>query len=103
MSVKHLLTISIFYIFSGSANAHSLFLTCEQQDSQIHCTGGFSDGSSADDLPIEVISYEDEALFAGKTDKTSTFKFGVPHQDYYILLDAGPGHVVEVDMGDILQ
>lgn len=101
MSVKTLLTMGLLSCLSSVTYAHSLFLNCEQHTAKIHCTGGFSDGSGASNLPIEVVSYDDEPLLAGKTNASSQYSFGVPDKDYYILLDAGPGHVVEVDMVDV--
>lgn len=82
--------------------AHSIYLDCSSLNNQIECKGSFSDGSSASDLPIEVISYEDQLITQGHTDQNASFIFKVPTEDYYILMDAGPGHVVEVDMQDVL-
>lgn len=103
MSVNKLLATMALSLTTATAYGHSIFLNCEQQDTQVHCTGGFSDGSAADNLPIEVISYDDEPLANGMTDESSRYQFDLPTTDYYILLDAGPGHVVEVDMQDIIQ
>lgn len=85
---------------SFNAAAHSIDLTCEQEGS-VQCLTIFSDGSSADNIPYQVISYEDELLLSGKTDPDSRFSFDTPDAEYYILLDAGPGHVVELDMEEI--
>lgn len=88
-------------VCSSQAFAHSIFLDCKANDSEVECKGSFSDGSAADNLPVEVISYDDELIVQGKTDSEASFTFTSPNQDFYILMDAGPGHVVEVDMQDI--
>ncbi len=100
MSVKPLMFVAACCL-SSQVSAHSLFLNCEQQDENIACTGGFSDGTKANNLPVEVFSYDDELLAQGKTDDNSHYQFTRPDSDFYILMDAGPGHVVEVDVADI--
>lgn len=86
---------------AGNLSAHSIFVDCKDRAEAVTCQASFSDGSSAENLPFEVISYEDEPLLAGNTDSASAFVFARPQSEFYILLDAGPGHVVEVDMEEI--
>ncbi|MBB1487949.1 hypothetical protein H4O21_15185 [Oceanospirillum sp. D5] len=88
---------------SSIAMAHSINLVCSQSDKQVSCKGGFSDGSEASNLPWEVISYDDQLLYQGHTSNRSEFSFQAPGEDFYILMDAGPGHVVELDITDIEQ
>jgi len=59
--------------------------------------GGFSDGSNAPGLALEVISYDEKILLSDKLDKNSTITFKRPPGSFYILFDAGAGHTVEVD------
>lgn len=92
---------ALLMLISCSAAAHSIFLECENAGENINCKGSFSDGSVASDLPFEVISYEDELLLSGRSDDRSSFSFPAPAGEYFILLDAGPGHVIELDMLDI--
>ncbi len=87
---------------AGTVNAHSLFMQCHERAQDIYCQAGFSDGSSARDLPFEVISYEDQLLMSGQA-SDSGFSFSRPQTEFYILLDAGPGHVVELDMQEISE
>lgn len=82
-------------------SAHSLFMDCEQQGLDVSCLASFSDGSSVAGMPFEVISYDDSLLISGRTDEASVFTFPHPKTEFYILLDAGPGHVIEVDMVDV--
>jgi len=101
MSVKKLFVLGFSLVLSTSVSAHSLFLDCAAKGNQVTCKTSFSDGSSAAEFPFEVISYDDDLLVQGQTDQDSSFSFNTPDQDYYILLDAGPGHVIELDMLDI--
>lgn len=95
--------VLIAALFSSSASAHSIQLDCSQAGNTVECQGGFSDGSAASNLPWEVISYDDQLLHTGKTSEGSEFSFPAPGEDYYILMDAGPGHVVELDVADIAE
>jgi len=88
-------------LISAPVMAHSIFLDCGTKEELVECKVSFSDGSKAENTPFEVISYDDELLIQGKTDTASSFSFNTPDQEYYILLDAGPGHVLELDMQDI--
>lgn len=99
--LKPLAASLLLGLFSCPAFSHSIFLNCTESNEQIECIGSFSDGSEANNLPIEVISYSDELLVQGKTGANASFSVDRPNQDYYILMDAGPGHVVEVDMLDV--
>lgn len=101
MFAKQAIVFGAFALLSAPSFAHSIFLNCSTANEQIECKGSFSDGSAASDFPFEVISYEDELLVKGQTDKDSAFSFPTPDQDYYILLDAGPGHVIELDILDV--
>lgn len=86
---------------SATAFAHSPSLQCKHQNTNITCEGGFSDGSSAFGVIIEVKDYDDKVLFSGKLDKSSKITFGAPKGDFYVKFDAGPGHIIEVDHTDI--
>ena len=98
-----LVLASLLILSSQLSHAHSINLDCSQVQQEVQCTGGFSDGSGASNLPYEVISYNDDVLAQGHSSEQSTFTFPLPEQDYYILLDAGPGHVVELDMMDVTE
>lgn len=87
---------------SPVALAHNPICQCEPGAAdEIVCTGGFSDGSGAPGVTLDVISYDEEVLIPGKLEDDSSFSFKRPEGEFYILFDAGPGHVVEVDHTDI--
>ncbi|WNW10834.1 hypothetical protein RRX38_06595 [Pseudomonas sp. DTU_2021_1001937_2_SI_NGA_ILE_001] len=87
---------------SGTALAHNPICQCEQVDAEnIRCTGGFSDGSAAPGVTLDVIGYDETILVPGKLGADSTLTFKKPDTEFYVLFDAGPGHVVEIDQADI--
>ncbi|WP_414004188.1 MULTISPECIES: hypothetical protein [Pseudomonas] len=89
-------------VFSGGALAHNPMCECKQIDGeQIRCTGGFSDGSGAPGVTLDVIGYDETILVPGKLGADSTLTFKKPDAEFYVLFDAGPGHVVEIDQADI--
>ena len=96
------LTLAVLATGAGQAHAHNPLCLCETSDGEeIRCKGGFSDGSGAPGVTIDVISYEEEILIPGKLGDDSSVSFQRPDQEFYILFDAGPGHVVEVDHTEI--
>lgn len=89
-------------LVAGQALAHNPMCQCEPiEGEQIKCTGGFSDGSGAPGVTLDVIGYDESILVPGKLGADSTLTFKRPDADFYVLFDAGPGHVVEIDHADI--
>ena len=88
--------------FSTAALAHNPMCECKEiAGEQIQCTGGFSDGSGAPGVTLDVIGYDETILVPGKLGADSTLTFQTPSAEFYVLFDAGPGHVVEIDQADI--
>lgn len=54
-------------------------------------------------MTLDVIGYDEQVLVGGKLGDDSTLTFKRPDGEFYVLFDAGPGHVVEVDYADIGQ
>ena len=87
---------------SGLALAHNPMCQCEAVDAEnIRCTGGFSDGSGAAGVTLDVIGYDESILVPGKLAEDSTLTFKKPAGEFYVLFDAGPGHIVEIDHTEI--
>lgn len=87
---------------SGQALAHNPMCECKSvEDRQIRCTGGFSDGSGAPGVTLDVIGYDETILVPGKLGADSSMTFKRPDAEFYVLFDAGPGHIVEIDQADI--
>ena len=85
------------------ALAHNPMCECQPAPGdQIVCTGGFSDGSGAPGVTLDVIGYDEAVLVPGKLGADSKVTFKRPEGEFYVLFDAGPGHVVEIDHADIL-
>lgn len=83
-----------------AALAHHPFAECRQIDGKtIRCTGGF-DGKPIPGLPIDVLD-DDRILIRGKLDAEASFIFEKPAVPFYVLIDAGPGLVVEIDDDEI--
>lgn len=86
----------------SQALAHNPMCECKAvEDGQIRCTGGFSDGSGAPGVTLDVIGYDETILVPGKLGADSTLTFKRPDSEFYVLFDAGPGHIVEIDQADI--
>ena len=95
------LFIGLFFV--TGVYAHSPLCSCfDNGDDTVTCEGGFSDGSSASGVTIEVRDAAGKVLIKGKMDKLSTFVFKKPPKGAYkIVFDAGPGHTVEIDSKDV--
>lgn len=97
--------IALFGLLAGlgaPVMAHNPIAECEVADGAIiECRGGFSDGSGAAGVTLDVISYEEDVLIPGKLGDDSRIQFARPDGEFYILFDAGPGHVVEIDYHDV--
>ncbi|TLP52932.1 MULTISPECIES: hypothetical protein [Pseudomonas] len=102
--MKHLmrrLALPLTLLAAPPVLAHNPMCDCTESGDQITCKGGFSDGSGAPGVTLDVIGYDEQVLMASKLGDDSTFTFKRPDGEFYVLFDAGPGHVVEVDHADI--
>jgi hypothetical protein len=84
--------------------AHSPVCSCfDNGDGTVTCEGGFSDGSSAEGVPIRVVDASERVLLEGKMDKAGTFSFMKPSVDYHVVFDAGQSHIVTIFGADIVE
>jgi hypothetical protein len=87
---------------STPAMAHGLYCQCQAIGAdQIRCNGGMSDGTALPGATLDVIGYDDKTLQEGKLGDDSSFTFARPDGEFYVLLELGPGHTVEIDHKDI--
>ncbi|UCL88619.1 MULTISPECIES: hypothetical protein [Pseudomonas] len=88
---------------SASALAHAPFCECTALDAEtIRCVGGFTDGSDAPGVTLDVMSAADNRVLApGRLGADSSLTFKRPDEDFYILFDVGPGYQVEVEPSEI--
>ncbi|RGP56107.1 hypothetical protein [Pseudomonas abyssi] len=84
-----------------AAQAHTPVCRCQLEAQQISCQGGYDDGSSADGIAMRVLAYSGETLADGVLDTRSRFSTPLPGQPFYILMDAGPGEMFEIDWRDV--
>lgn len=91
-------------LFSGTAFAHSPILNCfDNGDGTVTCEGGFSDGSSASGVKMQVVDGAGKGLVEGKMNQDSEFNFDKPEGDYKVIFDGGDGHTIEVDGSKIVE
>ncbi len=96
------LLLAVFFMAAGTAFAHTPLCSCYLNgDGTGTCEGGFSDGSSAAGVEMRVEAADGKVLSKGKMDEFSEFSFDVPEGSYKVIFDAGPGHAVEIDGGEI--
>lgn len=96
------ISLMVFLVLLGTAAfAHSPVCVCKRQATQVVCVGGFADDSTAVGTRIDVIDYDETVLLSGELNKQSRFVFTVPKKPFYVLMDAAPGEMFEVDWTDI--
>lgn len=84
------------------AAAHSLLLTCKPAaDNAVRCVGGFSDGSDAAGMGIQVKAYDERVLAKGTLGSDSAWVFPRPAGEFFVRLDDGGEHAAEVDHADV--
>lgn len=87
---------------SAAAWAHVPVSRCAlQADNWVECQTRYDDDSIAADILMGLYSHENILLSSGRSDAQGVFRFELPDQPFYVLMDAGPGHVFEVDWRDI--
>ncbi|MFO7839602.1 MAG: hypothetical protein R6X08_08915 [Desulfosalsimonadaceae bacterium] len=94
--------VLVLVLAAAAALAHTPLCSCwENGDGTVSCEGGFSDGSSAAGAAVRVVDENGKVLEEGSMDERGMFTFEKPEGPYKVILDAGPGHKVEVDGEDI--
>ncbi len=89
---------------SNLAMAHTPVCACyDNGDGSVLCEGGFSDGSSAAGINVEVRDEKGKVLLQGSMNEDSEFEFDKPGTQYTVMFDAGPGHEIEISSADIVE
>lgn len=84
-------------VWAGAALAHTPLCSCyDNGDGTVECEGGFSDGSSAAGVKMNVMDASGKVVIQGKMDKNSAFSFKKPAGNYSVLFDAGEGHRITI-------
>lgn len=95
--------VAVFVVaLAGAALAHTPLFSCwDNGDGTLSCEGGFSDGSSAANMPIRVTNEKDEVIFEGKLDEGGELTFKKPEGVFTVTFDGGPGHMLSVKSSEI--
>ena len=97
------ITAAVLLTMSLPAHAHTLLCECwELAAEQVQCKGGFAHGSAANGVAVDVIGYDEKTLVAGRFGDDSTFTFKRPEGEFYVLMDMGAGHTLEIDHSKIM-
>ena len=83
------------------AFAHTPVCECKLKGRQVICEGAYHDGSGATGVTMAVMGYDGISLATGVLDRQSRYQFDLPTVPFYLLMDAGPGEIFEVDWRDI--
>ncbi len=85
-------------VFAATAvQAHKPLVSCVNNgDNTITCQGGFSDGSSAAGVIMQIKARDGRVLQRGLMDDNSEFTFARPRDEFVVLFDAGPEHRLRV-------
>ena len=88
--------------FAAAAFAHTALFSCyDNGDGTISCEGGFSDGSSAANLPVKVQKPNGDLILELKLDKFGEATFKKPKGDFTVTMDGGSGHTVVIQSKNI--
>ncbi|MFA5629987.1 MAG: hypothetical protein WC997_00630 [Porticoccaceae bacterium] len=94
----------VFFIalaMGSAALAHAPVGRCSLDGQTVNCEGRYDDGTRADGVTVSVITYDGETLHTQVLDRASRFQFALPTRPFYVLMDAGPGEMFEMDWRDI--
>lgn len=108
-TIKTLATLITMLTVSSVSYGHYPLLDCQYTTDQqtesevVLCEAGFSDRSKAPNVVMEVFSEDDEVLAQGHTDDKAMYQFDRPEGAFFVIMDAGPGHVLEISDEDIIE
>jgi len=89
-----------FYILSGFAYAHKVYVFAWVEAGKIYTESYFSGNKKVKNGQIEVFDSSGQKLLEGKTDEQGLFSFLPPgKEDLRIILNAGMGHRAEYLLG----
>ena len=96
------LSVTALLVVVELAFAHTPICNCyDNGDDTITCEGGFSDGGSAEGVPIRILDLRERVLIDAKMATDSTYSFTKPDEEFHIIFDAGDSHIVTIYEEDI--
>lgn len=105
MLIKSILLAATLMIATPSLSfAHSAIFDCyDNGDSTISCQGGYSDGSSATGVKIQVLDASGKVLESGMLDANSECTMKKPAGGYTVSFVGGDGHSLAIDGKNIVE
>jgi len=109
ISIKQIILAFSSLMACQQAAAHYPILDCvfttdvASSADIVRCEASFSDRSKAPNVIMEVFSEDDEVLSKGHTDETAMYQFDRPEGAFFVIMDAGPGHVLEISDEDVFE
>lgn len=91
------LILSAAALVASAANANPIELTCYENAGWHNCTLTLEKISPAKKR-IDILDLEQRLLSRAVTDKQGVFRYEVPVEPFFLLVDAGPGHVFDIDL-----
>lgn len=87
---------------AAAAQAHTPICACyDNGNGTVLCEGGFSDGSSAENVPMLVRNAAGEVLIEGAIDANGEYEFEKPEGFVDVMFDGGEGHQIVIPAEDI--
>ena len=93
--------VAALALLSSKAFAHYPTLDCYQEQSDLICVAGFSDGSPAYDEQVEVRGYDESLLTTLTTDGDGELRLPMPEGEFYVLFDPGHESPAEFDYAEL--
>ncbi|GAA0812567.1 hypothetical protein GCM10009111_06700 [Colwellia asteriadis] len=93
----------LFGLLTFAAQAHFPLLNCQltAQQQQLSCVAGYSDGSLAGKVTLNVFNYDEEPLLSINTASDGSITFTPPKGEYYIVFDPGHESPAEFDYAEL--
>jgi len=90
------------FILQISLLGHSMvFNAIDNEDGTMEVEGMFSTGASTEGAKLKIVSLaSNEVLFEQRMPASGTITLKIPQEAYKLILDSGPGHVME-KIGDV--
>lgn len=101
--MTRILAVGALTAFSAvAAQAHTPICACyDNGDGTVLCEGGFSDGSSAENVPMRVRDADGKVLIEGVINANGEYEFEKPEGFTDVLFDGGEGHQIVIPAKDI--
>lgn len=84
--------------------AHTPLFSCyDSGDGTVLCEGGFSDGSSASGVEINLFDATNKLVKQTAINEDGEVEFTKPAGEYSVQFNGGPGHAITINGKDIVE